>query len=245
MDKLLIFGFISFILCLYGLSDFSFDELGALIPWIIILVTIAGIIISKFQKRKLLNQFKTVNIEVIKNIIPDFDEKKFEIQISKLYKKIQKAETSFDEEELRICLTDELYNMYISQIEMLKQKKQKKVVKALDFHNFKIIDVRKENNNVIITINLLISCIEYITDKKNNFISGNNGDTLFKNCNITFIKNDNDNEINKYCPNCGAEITNSASNKCKYCDSIIISNKHDWVMSKQELIEQYYDYELK
>lgn len=40
-------------------------------------------------------------------------------------------------------------------------------------------------------------------------------------------------------PSCGAPINkNNQSNKCKYCNSTIVNNDYDCVISKKEIVKQ-------
>ena len=36
------------------------------------------------------------------------------------------------------------------------------------------------------------------------------------------------------CPNCGAKLKDTASQKCEYCGSIVNKVSKDWVLSKKE-----------
>ena len=42
------------------------------------------------------------------------------------------------------------------------------------------------------------------------------------------------------CINCGAPITDAASQVCPYCDSVIVRGSKDFVMAKKENIGQTY-----
>ena len=53
---------------------------------------------------------------------------------------------------------------------------------------------------------------------------------------LTFIKSISDKD-NK-CPNCNASLPNTNSNYCTYCGSKIVSDSHDWILSKKEAIKQ-------
>ncbi len=40
------------------------------------------------------------------------------------------------------------------------------------------------------------------------------------------------------CPNCGAPINMNQSGKCEYCDSVISTAEHDWVLNKIDALQQ-------
>ena len=50
---------------------------------------------------------------------------------------------------------------------------------------------------------------------------------------MIFVANLSNKKVKK-CPNCGAELEDTASQKCEYCGSIIASVSDKWVLSKKE-----------
>ena len=40
------------------------------------------------------------------------------------------------------------------------------------------------------------------------------------------------------CPNCGATISKGHSNKCEYCNSTIVTDSKEFVMSKKKCVNQ-------
>ena len=224
------------------------DEVNLIIIVIMILLFIVLTIQDikkKKQKREDLNSIHSIEIDEIRKIIPRFNLEKFRMEAYEIYKRIQIAWMNFDEEELRKYVTDEVYNMYVSQLKTLKIKDEQNVMKNFDLCNFSILDVKKEGKIISVKTNMQILCLDYFINTKNNeTLRGYDNKRVFYNYEITFIKTNKYKEQNKYCPNCGAKITNNASNKCEYCDSIIVSNKYNWVMSNKEVVEQYYEDEV-
>ena len=62
----------------------------------------------------------------IKSIDKDLNVSEFKTKVFRTYKDIQTAWMNFDTDTIRKLTTDEIYNMYSSQLETLKLKKQKK-----------------------------------------------------------------------------------------------------------------------
>ena len=43
------------------------------------------------------------------------------------------------------------------------------------------------------------------------------------------------------CPNCGGELNDNASQKCPYCDAVLVKGSKDFVMVKKENVGQRYN----
>ena len=153
------------------------------------------------------------------------------------YKEIQIAWMNIDYDKLRTLLSDSLYNMYKAQLKALELKNQKNIMSDFEYIDSKIIKINKNYNNIELKLYLNIKMYDYVVNVKNEqLLKGNKKRKIDISYEITFekscIKNSN------ICPNCGAKITNNASNKCEYCDSTIVSDNHDWVMSKKICVKQ-------
>ncbi len=180
---------------------------------------------------------KSYPTEKIIEILPDFDKNRFRIQAFEVYKKIQIAWMNFDYEALRKCTTDELYNLYHSQLVALQVKKQKNVMEDFELKAFEIVGMEKIENMVALTVQMTVECFDYVVDKNNKVVRGTDKNKLIYDYEMTFIKG-MDQKENK-CPNCNAPLENGNSTVCPYCDSVIINNNHDWVLSKKEMKNQY------
>ena len=53
---------------------------------------------------------------------------------------------------------------------------------------------------------------------------------------LTFVKNIDRKLI--YCPNCGHKISNGMSEKCKYCDAVLVHESKKYVLSKIQMLSQ-------
>ena len=63
---------------------------------------------------------------------------KYKQELFKIYKNVQRAWMNFDEEELRKYVTDEMFNMYSSQLETLKVKNQQNIMENMILESFSI-----------------------------------------------------------------------------------------------------------
>jgi hypothetical protein len=176
------------------------------------------------------------DIEKIKNILPEFNVENFKMQAFDIYKKIQVAWMNFDYDSLRKYTTDELYNLYHSQLVALNLKKQKNIMDDFELLDFEVTSMENVNDTVALKVRMMVSCLDYVVDSNNKVIRGTNKRKLIYDYEMTFIKGINT-KPNK-CPNCNAPLENVNSSVCPYCDSVIISDNYDFVLSKKQMINQ-------
>jgi len=215
-------------------SDLSVTE-------IIILFVIIFIVVELYNKysgqlSKKVVPKKSYDIERIKEILPDFDVNEFQNQSYEIYKKIQIAWMDFDFKTLRKYTTDELYHSYQAQLTILKAKKQKNVMKNFDLQNFAVLDMEHDEIHISLKVHMLVECNDYVVDQKDKVVRGTSSRKVVYDYEMTFTKSLEKKE-NK-CPNCNAPLDNQQSNVCSYCDSPIISEHYDWVLSKKEVKRQ-------
>ena len=67
-------------------------------------------------------------------------------------------------------------------------------------------------------------------------LRGSSTRSILQHYEMTFVCNLED-KLDK-CPNCGAEVTQDASQTCKYCNSVIAKVSDKWVLSKKVSKEQ-------
>ena len=151
------------------------------------------------------------------------------------YKKfiaIQNAWSEFDYDKIRELCTDELYNSYISQLDTLKLKKGKNVMSDFEQNSIKITNVKEEAGNVIVTVYLNVSFYDYVINTVSGEVTrGTKQRKLTNNYILTFVKAKG--TVTNKCPNCGAPIKGNTSSKCEYCDSTIVTDAKDYVLSKK------------
>lgn len=176
------------------------------------------------------------DINVIKEILPDFDIQEFKQTTYKIYKTIQESWMNFNYDELSKHTTNELFNLYKSELNALKLKKQKNIMSDFDLQNFSIINMEKGENNISIKVKMTVSCLDYVVNKNDEVIRGSNSRKVIYNYEMTFTRGLD--EKNNKCPNCNAPLDNVTTSVCPYCNSTVISSNHDWVLSKKRMISQ-------
>ena len=175
--------------------------------------------------------------EKIKELDPSIDKEKLKQELFNIYKNVQESWMNFDYNTLRKYTTDELFNMYESQLRVLKVKKQKNIMRDIQYKNAMITDIKIENGIEKVSVYLEVEQYDYVVDANNNVVRGmanvrNNVEYI-----ITLTRSMNNDNVSK-CPNCGAKVDIVSGGICPYCDSTIVNKSNKFIMSKKECINQ-------
>ena len=179
-------------------------------------------------------------LQKVENLIPNFDKKEFLEFAFDVYKRVQEAWQNFDLESVREYLSDEMYNMYVTQLETLKVTGKQNIISDINLRMIEIVDCNLSADTIVISANLLVEQYDYIIKTKNNrVVKGNKYKKLVMQYKLDFEKARNPvNEV--ICPSCGGILKNIRSGgKCSFCDNDIIFNDPlDYVLTKKTLITQ-------
>lgn len=235
----------------YGGSSDPESAMAGIIIFIVILVVIAastsktalktthttgGLNMITKTKSHLFRSMPDEEVNAVDSTVnlTEFKTKAFEI-----YRDIQTAWMNFDTDTIRNLTTDELYNMYSSQLETLKLKGQKNIMKDILLEEVKVVNIKNENKVFTMDVYLRVNCYDYvIKESTNEVLRGRDKQKLVIEYLITYVKTSNNNKKTT-CPNCGAEITMNASHTCPYCDSVIVKDSNVYVMSKKTCVSQH------
>ncbi len=170
-------------------------------------------------------------------ILPDLNIKEFKEKAYEIYKNIQIAWMNFDYDTLKNLVTDEMYNMYKSQLEALKLKQQQNIMEDFELEHVKIIGVEKISNIVSIKTLVKVSFYDYVINTKTNeVVRGNKNKKVLLEYEIVYTQSLS--KIDK-CPNCGGELDDK-NEVCLYCRSRINKLSNNFVISKKRNIFQTY-----
>lgn len=169
--------------------------------------------------------------EHVGDFIPGYDKDKLLSELYQNFIDVQNAWMEFDYDALKRLCTDELYESYKSDLEILKAQNGKNIMNNFRLVNSRIIDIKEENEKVIITIFLEVKFHDYVIDVDTNKVTRGNKNTVMDNrYNLVFVTSKSDTGI---CPNCGAKIE---SRDCSYCGSHIDSLDKGFVLSNKSRI---------
>lgn len=179
--------------------------------------------------------FKDITQEDLASIMPGVNLLTLKRQIFDNFVEIQNAWMNFDYNKLRELCTDELYNSYIAQLEILKLKSGKNIMSDFREIRTEIFSIRKVNGVLILDAFMKVEFYDYVINTVNNeVIRGNNSRKLTNNYILTYIMDANYiNENTTKCPNCTAPIAHITSGECEYCHSTIVKKSSKFVLSKK------------
>ena len=162
-----------------------------------------------------ITNYKDIDTEKINSIDKDLNIEEFKNKAFNIYKDLQTAWMEFDTDTIRKLTTDEVYNMYSSQLETLKLKKQKNIMKDIELIDAKVIDIRKENNIITVDVYLNVRCYDYvIKEATKEVVRGKDNAKLNIKYKLSFIKSATNNNKEEKCPNCGAPVDIVSSATC-------------------------------
>ena len=186
------------------------------------------------------NNYQDIDVSKISEIDKDMNINEFKMKVFNIYRDIQTAWMNFDTETIRKLTTDEIYNMYSSQLETLKLKGQKNIMTDITLDEVKIINIKKQNNIITTSVYLRVKCYDYvIKEATSEVVRGREKDKIVIEYVLSFVKSAVNNNKEEICPNCGAKVEINSSSTCPYCDSVLVKDASDYVMSKKTCVGQY------
>lgn len=222
-------------------SHSSYGNKDASVAAICFIVFVAIIVIAIVEETNRKDKVKIKNIDrriledEIKVKVPSFDKSEFLSKAYDMFINTQNAWMNFDYDTLRKLLSDELYNTYKSQLKVLELQKQKNIMSDFEKIDIDTSNFNLKDNKLTITVELIVSFYDYVINEYDKIVRGTNNRKLTNHYELTFICTINKNNKSNKCPNCNAPLDNVASSTCPYCNSTIVSNNYDWIMSKKQI----------
>ena len=175
----------------------------------------------------------------IKSYIPNFNKQEFLDNGYSIYKDVQNAWMNFKLEDVKDEITDELYNMYESQLTTLEVKGEQNIMKDFKVVKSYLKDAVVQNNTITITTGYVIQMYDYIIEKSTGkVIRGSSNNKLKIVYEMKFRRTLDENAKIDKCPNCGAKIDMNTSGICEYCGSKLVSENTKWVLTEKKTIRQ-------
>lgn len=186
---------------------------------------------TTFMKTKS-DLFMDVANETVEELLPGYTLNSLKKELFDKFIDIQMAWMNFDYDMLRKLCTDELYNSYLAQLEVLKAKNGKNIMEYFENVASKITSIHEENGLITIQVFMAVSFYDYVINTTTNSVTrGNKNRKILNNYQMTFVISPSS-SIDK-CPSCGAPIKEGSSTTCAYCDSTIVKKSNDFVLSKK------------
>ena len=227
-------------------SSSSGDAASGVIVFIIVFVVVIIIIIvsanSKGGVSSHSNNFYSMKLmtqEEIDAIDPSIKIQETMDKVFDLYVKEQVAWMNFDYEGLRAILSDELFNDYKMQLETMELGMEKNIMEDIVMVDGGIVSISKTDLTEELKVKLHVRMKDYIINTADGKPKhGDPNKTMDNNYIITLERSIRE-EIHN-CPNCGGELNDNASQKCPYCEAVLVKGSKDFVIVKQENVQGMY-----
>ena len=186
-----------------------------------------------------LHAAKQAREKFFKNDITELNTEEMQNELFGIYKDIQIAWSENKIEKVRKKLTDELINTYKFQIDSMVTLNQRNAMEDIEFVRMVVSNHEIVNNIEKIEVIMEVTCKDYIVqmvDGKEKVIRGTSSRTVDYIYRMTFVRNVKVSA--KYCTNCGSKLEEAMSERCKYCNSILVHETTKYVLAKKEVLLQ-------
>jgi hypothetical protein len=225
-------------------SSSSDDPSGAevfIIVSVVIILIVIIVIFGNINNNKGPNFYyvQLMDQERIDKIDPSIKINETMDYVFDLFVKEQTAWMNFDYEGLRAILSDELFNVYKMQLETMEAGMEKNIMEDIVKVDGGIVAVRKHEYTEELIVKLHVRMKDYIINTVTNKPKHGSPDKIMDNNYIITLEKSIRSEITN-CPNCGGELNDNASQKCPYCDAVLVKGSKDFVIVKQENVQGKY-----
>ena len=227
---------------------------GGDIGFYLLIVFIAIVIAIIKSKSKSKNNLSTINLSnikqtnvyedklvenKIKQVDPEFNSEEFQSFAKEVFIKLQNAWTDRDWEKIRPFESEELFEQHKAQLEGYIRNNQINVMERICVNWVHFLTFEQYAGNDILKIDLNSRMGDYIIDANTKkVLKGDKTKEYYHTYTLTFIRTtgtlskQGENMLKTTnCPNCGAPTTITSSGRCEYCNSVITTTNHGWVLS--------------
>ena len=175
----------------------------------------------------------------ISMIDPAFSEEAFLGWTREVFMKIQQAWSTRDWKVIRPFESNELFSQHSAQLQEYINNNKINVIEKVSIKSCSLRSFKQDGDKEVVTVYLQAVMRDYVIDAttRNVLESDPNTDWNMKYI-MTFIRKagvktsvGTSNKSTTNCPNCGAPTQITSAGQCEYCDSVITTGDHDWVLS--------------
>ena len=179
------------------------------------------------------------SIDKLEESDPNFNKDEFMQWVDSVFMELQTAWTNKDVDKLKTLEDNALYSTHRAQLERYIKDKKTNHIERIAIREKEINGYKEDDGFEFIDLTLWVEMVDYIKDDvTGNVIKGRTEDRLMMEYNIVFkrkkgVKTDTVGELETVnCPSCGAPIDISASAVCEYCNNVVNTSNHSWVISQ-------------
>lgn len=176
--------------------------------------------------------------EAIYQVDPNFDPQRFLSWSQEVFIKLNRAWTEKDWSLIRPFEHESLFSMHSSQLEEYIRKGQTNHLEKINVNQSYIYKYERSNQYESIGVALTARLISYVQeDETGKIVSGDKSKINTITYLMTFTRKlgvvtnvELSNQSTSKCPNCGGATEITSAGKCEYCQVVITTGDHDWVM---------------
>lgn len=177
--------------------------------------------------------------EQIRVIDPNFSSDAFLTWTKEVFLKIQQAWTERDWKVIRPFESNELFSTHNAQLNEYIKNHKINVIEKINISNASLREFRQDGDKEVITVELTAIMRDYVIDDRTREVLESNPNRdwhmrylmTFNRKSGVKTKTGTNQKSTTNCPNCGAPTEITSSGQCQYCDSVITTGEHDWVLS--------------
>ena len=215
-------------------NESSYIVIFVISAFLIFLSLLLYLFIDRFQSLSVKNEIKEQKVE---NPINNFSDLEFKKEVFDLYKRIKEAYTERNSIELKELLSEELYEAYENKIKEEQEKEIKSNIENITMEDINLLSVRDNINYYEIDVKVKLIYKSYVTNSDNFIVKGDVSKDNSCYLKLTVVKNKRLKDINN-CPHCYHILEDYESNKCKYCNSIIVESSDTLRLAKEEKVKK-------
>lgn len=247
-----------------GVADLIFWLIFSALPWPIKIILVIVFIVfgitsqSKRKQRKYGGSIQEQQVPVgvknntsiiepaIKEIDPLFSTNKFLAWTEEVFITLQHAWTARDWSKIRPFEKEELYRQHEMQLQEYINLGTINVMERINVNQTYLHKYVRDEEYEYLTVLLAARMNDYIIDEKTRqVVKGDPNREFFTDYLMTFMRKKGvltdpatSNLSTKSCPHCGAPVAITSAGKCEYCDFIVTTGEHDWVLSDLDSVKQ-------
>ena len=141
-----------------------------------------------------------------------------------------------DLEPVRDVLTDEMFNMYLMQLDTLIDNNQKNMMEDIRFVRGYRMTGYSEDGQEHITMVMIVNCRDYVQDANGYVVRGDRNIVWTYVYELQFVRSVSAPVSN--CPSCGSSLSETNGNKCPYCGNTVFAGNGKMKLAKKRMIEQ-------
>jgi len=193
-----------------------------------------------------LNNTETISHEIIK-WDEGFSTPRFLSWSKEVFIKVNQAWTKKDWSVIRPFEHESLFALHNAQLDAYIQNKTTNMITNIAVDSAHLYTYDRDNTDESIKVLLYTTLHSYVVDDRSgDVIEGDPDEMREVPYLMTFMRHKNvktnskSNQSTSQCPVCGAPTEITSSGKCEYCQNIITTGNHDWVLTHFEVIDDHF-----